>query len=465
MRTAYVLTDYITTLVAVVMFSVLRFMFVPELNERYNDSIAQFLSSPGVHLTLLLFPPFMLLIYYLSGSYVRVFNKSRIREFLSTVFSVSVGGFVFFMVVLLNDVQPRRTTNYEILLLLISCLIVWVLAGRLILTSRFKYVQKRPLNSRRAVVITDSLDLLEDVRRSASDHGIRLKYISTLTGKIPDNYDGLAGVALESLAELRDASSLDCVVIGPITAGDTDILRMLNALYALDIPVYMSPGLRDLIMGTVHYDSILTDPLVDISRPVLSDSALAVKRAVDILVSFVGLIFVTPVIAVLGAAIRLNGPGPIIYTQERIGYHKRPFRIFKLRSMRQDAEAPGVPQLSSDSDSRVTPIGRFMRKYRLDELPNLWNVLRGEMSLVGPRPERQYYIDRILPLAPHYTLLHQVRPGLTSWGMVKYGYATDIRGMVKRLNYDMMYLRNMSLSLDLRILYFTIFTVLRGEGK
>ncbi|MDE6371216.1 MAG: sugar transferase, partial [Duncaniella sp.] len=459
-----VLTDYITTLVGVVIFSVLRFMFVPELNYRYNDSIAQFLSSPGVHLTMLLFPPFMLLIYYLSGIYVRVFNKSRIREFITTIISVSLGGFVFFMVVLLNDVQPRRTTNYEILLLLIGCLFVCVLAGRLILTSRYKYVQSRTLNSRRAVVITDSLDSLEDVRRSAADHGIRLKYISTLSEQIPDIPE-LAGVPLESLAELRNSSSFDCVIIGSITAGDTDILRMLNTLYALDVPVYMSPGLRDLIMGTVHYDSILADPLVDISRPALADSALALKRAVDILVSSIGLILVTPVIAVLGIAIKMNSSGPIIYAQERIGYHKRPFRIFKLRSMRKDAEAPGIPQLSSDSDSRVTPIGRFMRKYRLDELPNLWNVLRGEMSLVGPRPERQYYIDRILPLAPHYTLLHQVRPGLTSWGMVKYGYATDIPGMVRRLNYDMMYLRNMSLSLDLRILYFTIFTVLRGEGK
>ena len=128
------------------------------------------------------------------------------------------------------------------------------------------------------------------------------------------------------------------------------------------------------------------------------------------------------------------------------------------------AESAG-PMLSSADDARITPIGRVMRKYRLDELPNLWNVLKGDMSIVGPRPERRYYIDRIIERAPHYTLVHQVRPGLTSWGMVKYGYASDVDGMVERLRYDMLYLQNMSLSLDMRIIYYTLFTVMRGEGK
>ena len=119
------------------------------------------------------------------------------------------------------------------------------------------------------------------------------------------------------------------------------------------------------------------------------------------------------------------------------------------------AESAG-PMLSSADDARITPIGRVMRKYRLDELPNLWNVLKGDMSIVGPRPERRYYIDRIIERAPHYTLVHQVRPGLTSWGMVKYGYASDVDGMVERLRYDMLYLQN---------IYYTLFTVMRGEGK
>ena len=126
---------------------------------------------------------------------------------------------------------------------------------------------------------------------------------------------------------------------------------------------------------------------------------------------------------------------------------------------------PDGPRLSSEHDERITPIGRFIRKYRLDELPNLWNVFKGDMSIVGPRPERQYYIDQILRKAPHYTLIHQVRPGLTSWGMVRYGYASNVDAMVERLKYDMLYLHNMSLSLDLRILYHTVFTVMRGEGK
>ncbi|MDE6684753.1 MAG: sugar transferase, partial [Duncaniella sp.] len=212
------------------------------------------------------------------------------------------------------------------------------------------------------------------------------------------------------------------------------------------------------------YNAIMNDPLVDISCSELPDNVVAVKRFLDIVLSGTALILTLPVIAVLGAMIRFQSAGPAIFSQERIGYRKKPFRLYKLRSMYAHSEPDG-PRLSSNHDERITPIGKVIRRYRLDELPNLWNVFKGDMSIVGPRPERQYYIDRIIEKAPHYTLIHQVRPGLTSWGMVRYGYASDVDGMVERLKYDMLYLQNMSLSLDIRILYYTIFTVMRGEGK
>ena len=217
-------------------------------------------------------------------------------------------------------------------------------------------------------------------------------------------------------------------------------------------------------MGLVRYDNVIAEPLVDLACLELPDKVVALKRFMDIIASFIGLVICLPVMAVLSCAIKIQSSGPVIYSQERIGFRKRPFMLFKLRSMRMDAACAG-PSLTVTNDERVTPVGRFMRKYRLDEIPNLWNVMKGEMSIVGPRPERQYYIDQIIKQAPHYTLIHQVRPGLTSWGMVKYGYACDVSGMVERLKYDILYLRNMSLSLDLRIIYHTLFTVIRGEGK
>ena len=155
---------------------------------------------------------------------------------------------------------------------------------------------------------------------------------------------------------------------------------------------------------------------------------------------------------------------PILFSQKRIGLHGKPFTIHKFRSMSLDAEKDG-PQLSSELDDRCTPWGRIMRKWRLDELPQFWNVLIGEMSLVGPRPERQYYIDQIMKRAPHYKHLQKVRPGITSWGQVKYGYASTVDEMVQRLKFDILYLENMSLTLDIKIIFYTALVLIQGKGK
>ena len=300
----------------------------------------------------------------------------------------------------------------------------------------------------------------------ASQHGLVIRAVADISdGSRRQEIDGVDMTAMDDVESLFKTGQLSCVLLVADTLSADKALAVINRLFSLGVPLYVSPDLKALIMGTVRYESILAEPLVDISRCELSDSVVAIKRFTDIIISSVGLAVSLPVMAVLAVVIKKQSPGAVFYSQERVGYRKRPFRLYKLRSMCDHAEPDGHPMLSSPADSRITPIGRVMRKYRLDELPNLWNVLKGDMSIVGPRPERRYYIDRIIERAPHYTLVHQVRPGLTSWGMVKYGYASDVDGMVERLRYDMLYLQNMSLSLDMRIIYYTLFTVLRGEGK
>ena len=184
----------------------------------------------------------------------------------------------------------------------------------------------------------------------------------------------------------------------------------------------------------------------------------------DISLSIIAIFLLLPLYLIAAVLVKFSSPGPIFFLQERIGLNNKPFQIIKFRTMYVNSEANG-PQLSSSNDARITPIGRFMRKTRLDEFPQFVNVILGHMSLVGPRPERQFYIDQIVQHEPQYVLLNRVRPGITSWGQVKFGYAENIDEMVERLKFDLLYIHNASLLLDLKIMLQTFLIVVRGEGK
>lgn len=368
---------------------------------------------------LILYPIGCLLVYYLSGYYLRVFRKRLTQELVTTFVSSVVITMVAFFIIIIDD-QVENYHRY-----MVSMCVLWLLQFCISYLPRL------------AVTML--------IRRHAT---------------LP------ATITIHSEADIQNIhpNKGDLVVVDLPDSHEELLYRVIQRLYPLDVEIAMVPKLYDMLTGAARIAELNDNPLVMITQHKASDSELCIKRAFDIVVSALALIVLSPLYALLWVLVYCSSKGPAFYSQERIGLHGKPFAIYKFRTMVQHAEEE-IPQLSTDDDPRITPVGRFMRKYRLDELPQMWNILRGDMSVVGPRPEREFFIRQIVEKAPYYCLLYKIRPGMTSWGPIRVGYTDTLQKMIDRLNYDIVYMENMSIRLDIKILFFTIGVILDGKGK
>lgn len=374
---------------------------------------------------LIAYPIGCLIIYYLSGYYLRPLRKPYLRELRRTFISALIISFVAFFIFIIDD----PVTQYERYITSLIVLFVLQFIGSYIPRLLVTYISHKFDHDEPRIYTIHSMNEVEQFELA---HQL-------------EPYD-------EVILDFKSKSK------------ENDIYTLINRLYPCNVEISVVPSLYDMLTGAAMIDDVSDQPLIRISEHKMSDTGLCIKRAFDVIVSVTMLILLSPLYLILSLLVWYSSKGPVFYKQERIGLHGLPFNIIKFRTMCVHAEE-ATPQLSADDDPRITKVGKWMRKYRLDELPQFWNILRGEMSIVGPRPERRYFINQIEEKAPYYCMIYKIRPGLTSWGPIKVGYTDTLDKMIRRLNYDIVYIENMSIRLDIKIMFHTIGVIFNGKGK
>lgn len=407
-------------------------------------------------------------LYYTSGFYFNLFRRSRLRE-VSSTFNISmVGSLIVFFALILDDSVKNYTDYYKSLITYFTLHFVLTVIGRLIISTRTIHkIQNRSWGYNTLLVGSGNKmqELVAELNNAKVSEGFYIRGFVSENGGQLNEISGIKHLGnWKEIPQLVQKNKIEDVIICLDDKDHELVPKIVDLIQNEEVHLKIMPDSYGLVMGMVKMNNILGAMLVEVDFEVMPQWQKTVKRIFDIVFSCLALILCFPFFIMIAIMIKLDSKGPVFYRQERIGYKGRPFKIIKFRSMKVDAEQSG-PQLSNKNDDRRTKSGIFLRKSRLDELPQFYNVLIGEMSVVGPRPEREYFKERIMEKAPVYSRLHRVKPGITSWGQIKFGYAETIDQMVDRMKYDLLYLENMSLGLDLKIMIYTVLIMIQGRGK
>lgn len=419
-------------------------------------------------LGLLIIPIIFSFIYLLQGTYHDVRRLFRLKIFNLTITSTFLGSLLIFFTFLIDDEIREYHQYYTAIALLAGLHFVFVFTPRFLLVNYIvKRIHKRQAGFRTLLIggSEKAVDIYKEIQELPKGTGANFIGFINLNGidRLLEDHLPYLGHVNDVERILRENNIEEAIIA--LESSEHDRLKsIISRLEGGELKIKILPDMYDILSGTVAMSNIFGALLIEINSDVMPVWQRIFKRIIDVVASLIALAILAPFLIIIGIVVKLSSPGPVFFTQERIGKNGKPFNIIKFRTMVVNAESNG-PQLSSSTDPRITKVGKFMRKYRIDELPQFINVIIGQMSLVGPRPERQFYIDQITKVEPQFHQLNKVRPGITSWGQVKYGYAENVSQMLDRMKYDLLYLKNRSLALDFKIMLNTVLIIFKGAGK
>jgi len=465
-RLKYVVLDFISAIMGWSVFYLYRRHLI-DISQVELNAWAEF--NRLYIIGLIVFPLCWISLYAVTGYYNDVFRKSRLLELWQTLGNTLIGSVFLFVIFRiyrpeLIDSPPAFASYFYFFTFHFLITYFFRLTATTITTHK---VHRGEIGFNTLLIGSDAKAVeawheVMEQKRSSGNLFIGFVNVNTHSKNLLVNHLPHLG-SIDDIRSIIAEKNVEEVIIAIETSEHDMINRIINRLIDSNVLIKAIPSMYDILTGRVRMTSILGTPLISVSHTLMPAWQENMKSFIDYLIAAIALFITFPLCLFIAAGIKITSRGPVLYSHERIGRFGKPFIIYKFRSMYLDAEKDG-PGLSSKTDERITGFGKFMRKARLDEIPNFINVLKGDMSLVGPRPERKHFIDQIIQVAPHYLHLLKVKPGITSWGQVKYGYAENIEQMTHRLKYDLIYLDNMSLFVDFKIIIYTILTIIKRKG-